>query len=115
MFDQLELVDVDAVGQAEVAMDHRRAIEDLVLGADLDFTGRLRRVVGDVALAGVDGALEFVGDADGALDEGFVAFVSEPALGAEALFAGEAPFSGRSAAGDPTFITIDDAGDRGLG
>ena len=85
-----------------------------MLGADFDFARGIDGVVEDGALGGVHGAFHFAGQAHAARENPFVAFVGEPALGAEAFVArGGALLSG-SAAGDPAFVAIDDAGDGGL-
>jgi hypothetical protein len=87
LFEELELVHVDAVGEAEVAAGEAGAVEDGVLGADFELFGAALRVFFDVGAGDVDGILHFAGDAEGGGENPFVPLVGEPALGTEALIA----------------------------
>ena len=114
LLDELELVHVDAVGEAEVAGGEAAAVDHAVLGEDLGFGAGIAHRAADRALGGLDGLLHFSGDAEGGGENALVPLVGEPALGAEALVVRQPALLGRSAAGDPALVAFDRAGDGAL-
>ena len=108
---QLEVLHVDAVGQAEEARAHAGAIERCMVRADLDFAVGIAGVVQDRALGGVDRAFQLLGNPHAACDDQLVALVGEPAPGAETLGVIESAIFTLFGMGLPAFIALDDAGD----
>ena len=101
LLDELQLVHVDAMGQAEIAAGDGGAIDDSRGGGHLGFLRGASHIAADGALARFVVPLHFAGNSQAAGDDPFVAFVSHPAPGAETFIAAEAPVLGRSAVGDP--------------
>src|SRR5687768_3181442 len=75
LLDELFLVHVDAVGEAEVAGGQAAAMEEGGLGTNVGFFGVILRRAGNGAGGGVGGGLHFAGDAEGGVENPLVPLV----------------------------------------